>query len=904
MFRGDHNSNTRQVLNRYINCVKNFYLKNKKTLNILLIVIFCVGFFGFVRYCFAETPASSSNISGWSMLKGPFISMLGYMASLIVQVCGWILTTTIGAVIDIAKYNDFVNNEQIKDAWIIIRDMCNMFFILILLVIAFATILRVETYNAKKLLPKLIIMAVLINFSRTICGLLIDASQLVMLTFVNAFTNATGNFVSLLKVQDFLKLVEDNNSWYKADTVDLNTAVGGLIIAVLFIIISTITLLAILIVFVVRMVMLWIYVVLSPFAFLLSSFPEGQKYAARWWGEFIKYLINGPILAFFIWMALITMDKLPVKDFANTFAGASGSLEILTGGKFMHFIIAIGMLVGGLMVSQQIGGIGASWGANTVKGLADKGIGFVKNTAKKGALWGIKTGTTFTGRQFDKAQMGIQNVTLGKLIKDYTPKTMNYRMIREGWKRKRAKDMEKYETKYGPHGSSVWHDTFNNVLRLKTYGAIRKSRKRQVQDDTMAQRLGDENTIMQQRINNAGLNIKDKAELTKEMIKPEKKNEIVKKYIGKADLKLTKDEKQKWAEENYNQDLASFSWEGNDINATEEAISQSKKRITKLNDQRLFGLGLKNATRYELEYSKSGAKEKQEKGEREMMGRTDGQYFSIISEIMQAHSNKDADKMVEAFRILGKNNDLNESLKDSRMIHLMTKEGGILQDLARTMELSAEETKQLISDFNKNPVSPAYTQAMVQGMLKTTKLDDSLAARYAHEIGSISFAAGNSLAYAMSSGNAATGDYDFDKMEFVDGKLKASEDRIGAIIGKFANMESQAKMRTVHPDVFIKEAPDGSAAGLSEEGKEFVESLTGHDMGQISRLRLDVIRKIGGSKQALRDLKQLVQKLSDDGETNKAELVKYFTGYIYAKYHGKGLEDKGDIYKNAFNDIG
>lgn len=389
MFRGDHNSNTRQVLNRYINCVKNFYLKNKKTLNILLIVIFCVGFFGFVRYCFAETPASSSNISGWSMLKGPFISMLGYMASLIVQVCGWILTTTIGAVIDIAKYNDFVNNEQIKDAWIIIRDMCNMFFILILLVIAFATILRVETYNAKKLLPKLIIMAVLINFSRTICGLLIDASQLVMLTFVNAFTNATGNFVSLLKVQDFLKLVEDNNSWYKADTVDLNTAVGGLIIAVLFIIISTITLLAILIVFVVRMVMLWIYVVLSPFAFLLSSFPEGQKYAAQWWGEFIKYLINGPILAFFIWMALITMDKLPVKDFANTFAGASGSLEILTGGKFMHFIIAIGMLVGGLIVSSQIGGIGASWGANTVKGLSQKGIGFAK-----GGMKGAWKGTT------------------------------------------------------------------------------------------------------------------------------------------------------------------------------------------------------------------------------------------------------------------------------------------------------------------------------------------------------------------------------------------------------------------------------------------------------------------------------------------------------------------------------
>lgn len=366
--------------------MKNFYLKNKKALNILLIAIFCVGFFGFVRYCFAKTPG----YSGWSLLRGPFISLLGLIASLIVKVCGWVLTATIGAVIDIAQYNHFINNEQIKDAWIIIRDMCNMFFILILLVIAFATILRVETYNAKKLLPKLIIMAVLINFSRTICGLLIDASQLVMLTFVNAFTDATGNFVSLLKVQDFLSLVEDENSWYKAETVGLDTAVGGLMIAVLFIVISTITLLAVLLVFVVRMVMLWIYVVLSPLAFLLSSFPEGQKYASQWWGEFIRYLINGPILAFFIWLSLITMDKLPVNEFATTFAGASGNLKILTGETFMHFIIAIGMLVGGLMVSQQIGGIGASWGANTVKGLSQKGIGFVKGGVKGGLRLGMK----------------------------------------------------------------------------------------------------------------------------------------------------------------------------------------------------------------------------------------------------------------------------------------------------------------------------------------------------------------------------------------------------------------------------------------------------------------------------------------------------------------------------------
>jgi len=83
--------------------------------------------------------------------------------------------------------------------WAIVRDLCNMFFIVILLVIAFATILRVEGYDIKKMVPKLIIMAILINFSKTICGLIIDAADLIMNAFVSAFTGSmSGNLTTML----------------------------------------------------------------------------------------------------------------------------------------------------------------------------------------------------------------------------------------------------------------------------------------------------------------------------------------------------------------------------------------------------------------------------------------------------------------------------------------------------------------------------------------------------------------------------------------------------------------------------------------------------------------------------------------------------------------------------------
>lgn len=360
--------------------MKEFYSKNKKTLNIALVIIFSIGFFSIAKVCCAGP------------IDGVIGAVLGTIASIIVELCGWFLNKTIASVIDIASYNGFINNPQIKYAWVVVRDLCNMFFILILLIIAFTTILRVESYPVKKLLPKLLIMAVLINFSRIICGLLIDFSQVIMLTFVNAFKDGGGNFVAYLNVDKFLQLVDKETKFWGESGISLTDIVVSYIAAILFMIIATITMVAILIVFLMRMIMLWIYVVLSPLAFLLSAFPGGQKYAGQYWGEFSKYLINGPVLAFFIWLSLITLGSFDVAKLATTFQEAK--VKGFSAENYMHFILAIGMLVGGLMISQQIGGIGASWGANAVNSLKTRGWGVAKGAAKRLSGYGYVSDVT------------------------------------------------------------------------------------------------------------------------------------------------------------------------------------------------------------------------------------------------------------------------------------------------------------------------------------------------------------------------------------------------------------------------------------------------------------------------------------------------------------------------------
>ncbi|GAG05001.1 unnamed protein product, partial [marine sediment metagenome] len=111
--------------------------------------------------------------------SSPIYTALGYILYAVLWIVGWFLALCaklLNATLNPALYN-FMDEGIVQAGWAIVRDICNLFFILILLIIAFATILRLEPYDIKKMLPKLLIIALLINFSKMICGLIIDFSQ-------------------------------------------------------------------------------------------------------------------------------------------------------------------------------------------------------------------------------------------------------------------------------------------------------------------------------------------------------------------------------------------------------------------------------------------------------------------------------------------------------------------------------------------------------------------------------------------------------------------------------------------------------------------------------------------------------------------------------------------------------
>ncbi len=246
--------------------------------------------------------------------------------------------------------------DVVQAGWEITRNLANMGFILILVFIGLATILRIKDYEAKKLLPTLIIVALLINFSPVIVGFVVDISNLITNFFLNL-----GSWESTATVWSMI--------WnYFADAFAIMTQMGQ-IWAVIGNIIGTIILGVVLILFfgysawiyllvaallVVRIIILWILMILAPLAFLFYVLPAGKKLAKEWWQNLVQWAILAIPLGFFLFLSFKVLET--TTQVGNFFRveglSASTSAAVINGGgiDFGNFTSQLANAFGSMLV--------------------------------------------------------------------------------------------------------------------------------------------------------------------------------------------------------------------------------------------------------------------------------------------------------------------------------------------------------------------------------------------------------------------------------------------------------------------------------------------------------------------------------------------------------------------------
>ncbi len=452
---------------------------------------------------------SASNIAKlpWNIIQHTIVAVVTFVTNLIISVEGFFLVRLSQILLSIVKYNDFVASPAVNIGWTLVRDVSNLFFVVVLLAIAIGTIIRVESYNFKKLLPKVIIMAILVNFSLTIAGLILDFAQVVMMTFVAGFSElgGSGNLAEVLHIKDMIKAAattSTSGSW--TEDVNIISAVATSVVAVIFLIIAILVVLVIVVVLVARMIILWLLLVLSPLAYILAAFPQGMKYAQQWWTEFTKYAIIGPVLAFFLWLAFAVVEKtggeiseygLSVDssgtqtEFAGLVSSASTidtqSASIFTGigdvNNLLSLIIGIGMLLGGLMAAQQMGVAGGQFAGKVAGQIRQKGFAAVKAPVQ----WGLK--------RADDLQAGIQKTALNlpgvrNLAQSRFGRAtgldimrreggIKLRTIPDAWSKRAAR----VEAQRLGRGGAVTEDVFNRIIPLSKAKTDEARRLRAIQ---------------------------------------------------------------------------------------------------------------------------------------------------------------------------------------------------------------------------------------------------------------------------------------------------------------------------------------------------------------------------------------------------------------------------------------
>ncbi|MFH0828896.1 MAG: hypothetical protein V1907_01820 [Candidatus Kerfeldbacteria bacterium] len=330
-------------------------------------------------------------------------NMMGFLSWIVyglIQLLASLLVVVINIMVSVAQYSKFIGVPAVEKGWAIVRDVCNMFFIVVLLIIAFGTILRIENYRYNRLLARLIVMAVLVNFSKFIAAFFIDFAQVIMLTFVNAWRDiAAGNITSALGLEQIVSL---SNAQHNLQDISVSsgTIFTALLLGLFLVTIAVIVMVVIAIVLILRILALWFLIVLSPLAFLLKTYPSTEKYASRWWQEFGKYVVSGPVVAFLLWLTLAIITS-PTNLSSDVFKANPSSgketTEIITGdvgdestpesriavsisaiGKsenLLNYLIGIMLLVGTLVITKELGVAGgqlAGQMATRIQGFATK----------------------------------------------------------------------------------------------------------------------------------------------------------------------------------------------------------------------------------------------------------------------------------------------------------------------------------------------------------------------------------------------------------------------------------------------------------------------------------------------------------------------------------------------------
>ena len=231
---------------------------------------------------------------------------------------GWIICPVMGFMADIVDgaytivsellttqpLNIDINDDEngTYQAWEIMRNLANVAFVIAFLIIIFSqlTSMGIGNYGIKKMLPRLVVAAILVNVSFYLCAIAIDLSNIIGASMRQLFDSLGGQISTPTFNDDF----KTGEGWVGIVGFllagGLATGIGlaaGLSILLPALIAALVAIVTVFLVLTLRQALIIILIVISPLAFVAFLLPNTENLFSKWRTLLVTLLLMFPIIA-------------------------------------------------------------------------------------------------------------------------------------------------------------------------------------------------------------------------------------------------------------------------------------------------------------------------------------------------------------------------------------------------------------------------------------------------------------------------------------------------------------------------------------------------------------------------------------------------------------------------------
>ncbi len=256
-------------------------------------------------------------------------------------------------------------------AWKIMRNFANVMFVIAFIIIIYSQLTGagINNYGIKKLLPKLVIAAILVNVSYWVCAIAVDLSN-ILGSSIKGLMDGVSAQMPLQNIANETDVRTGGAVWGPLAVIALAAGTAALLqftILLPLLIAALAAIVTVFIVLVLRQALIIALIVVSPLAFVALLLPNTEGLFKKWRVLLVTMLLMFPIIAFIFGASSLASTIIQ----STTYSGEAGKAY---SGNILLQIVGAGIAIIPLFITPLV--------MKTAGGLLNRFAGVVNDPNK------------------------------------------------------------------------------------------------------------------------------------------------------------------------------------------------------------------------------------------------------------------------------------------------------------------------------------------------------------------------------------------------------------------------------------------------------------------------------------------------------------------------------------------